>query len=428
MNKIVSLSKRRGFVFPSSEIYGGFANAWDYGPLGVLLKDNVKAAWTRAMVQERDDIVPLDSSIILNPKVWEASGHVSNFTDPLVECKVCHRRWRADHLADGRCPEDKGEVSEPRKFNLMFKTFVGPVEEESAVAYLRPETAQGIFINFKQVLSAMRLKPPFGMAQIGKSFRNEITPGNFVFRTREFEQMEMEFFVMPGTAAEWLQFWVKERKGWYERFGIRSSNLRLRQHTLEERAHYARDVYDVEYLFPFDWGELEGIADRGSFDLGEHEKFSGEELRYYDEATKTHVLCEVIEPAAGLSRTALTFLIDAYDEEPDGDETRVVLRFHPFIAPYKAAVLPLQRKPELLTVAQQIRGTLRTRFMTAYDETASIGRRYRRQDEIGTPYCITPDFQSLEDGTVTVRDRDDMTQERIAIADLVNWLDERISP
>jgi glycyl-tRNA synthetase len=311
----------------------------------------------------------------------------------------------------------------------MFKTFIGPVEEEAAVAYLRPETAQGIFINFKLVQSAMRLRPPFGIAQLGKSFRNEITPGNFIFRTREFEQMEMEFFVMPGTGLEWLDYWVKERRAWYERYGIRSENLRLRQHTTEELAHYSKATYDVEYSYPFaGWGELEGIAHRGDYDLGQHEEYSGEELRYYDEATKQHIRPEVIEPAAGATRATLAFLLDAYDEEPDGDEMRIVLRFHPAIAPYTAAVLPLQRKPELIDLAKEVRGILRRRFMTAYDETASIGRRYRRQDEIGTPFCITPDFQSLEDRTVTVRDRDSMTQERLPIADLIPWIEHRVTP
>lgn len=426
MAKLVSLSKRRGFVFPSSEIYGGFANSWDYGPLGVLLKENIKMAWMRSMVQERDDIVPLDSSIILAPRVWEASGHLKHFTDPLVDCRSCHKRWRGDTLVDGRCPECGGEVTEARPFNLMFKTYVGPVEDEAAVAYMRPETAQGIFINFKQILTAMRLRPPFGVAQVGKSFRNEITPGNFIFRTREFEMMEMEFFVEPGTAPEWLDYWVKARRAWYERYGIRAENLRLREHTAEERSHYSRGTFDVEYQYPFGWGELEGIADRGDYDLAQHEQCSGEDLRYFDEATKQHIRPEVIEPAAGATRSTLAFLVDAYDEEPDGTETRVVLRLHPSLAPFRAAILPLQRKEDLVRLATEIRADLRRRFQTAYDETGSIGRRYRRQDEIGTPYCITPDFQSLEDRTVTVRDRDDMTQERIPIPDLVDWIDAQL--
>ena len=426
MSKIVSLAKRRGFIFPSSEIYGGFGNAYDYGPLGTLLKDNIKNAWWRAMVQDRDDIVGLDSSIILHPRVWEASGHLKHFTDPLVDCKVCKKRWRGDDLKNGRCPECGGEVTEARPFNLMFKTFIGPVEEDAAIAYLRPETAQGIFVNFKLVQTAMRLHPPFGIAQMGKSFRNEITPGNFVYRTREFEQMEMEFFIMPGTGPEWLKFWVNDRKGWYERYGIRPEHLRLREHGIEERSHYSQGTWDIEYLYPFGWGELEGIAHRGDFDLEQHEESSGEDLRWFDEASKEHVRPEVVEPAAGATRATLAFLLDAYDEEQDGNETRVVLRFHPRLSPYTVAVLPLQRKPELTAVADEVRAALRKRFHTTYDETGSIGRRYRRQDEIGTPFCVTPDFQSIEDRAVTVRDRDDMTQERVPIPDLVRWIDDHV--
>ncbi len=426
MSKIVSLTKRRGFIFPASEIYGGFGNFYDYGPLGVLLKSNVKAAWLRAMVQERDDIVPIDTAIIQHPRTWEASGHVQGFSDPMVDCKSCGKRWRADTLEGDRCPDCGGELTEARQFNLMFKTHVGPVEDAASVAFLRPETAQGIFLEFKNVLTTMRMKPPFGIAQIGKSFRNEITPGNFTYRTREFEQMEMEFFVMPGTAPEWLRYWVNERKSWYERLGIRSENLRLREHTKEELSHYSRGTFDVEFKYPFGWGELEGIADRGDFDLTQHETYSGEELRYFDEGTKQQIRPEVIEPAAGADRAALAFLLDAYDEEQDGNETRVVLRLHPALAPYKAAILPLQRKPDLIALAKEIRQTLRKQFMTAYDETGSIGRRYRRQDEVGTPFCITPDFQSLEDRTVTVRDRDSMTQERIGIEELESWLAARV--
>jgi glycyl-tRNA synthetase len=426
MSKMVSLTKRRGFIFPASEIYGGFGNFYDYGPLGVLLKTNVKAAWLRAMVQERDDVIPIDSAIIQHPRTWEASGHVAGFTDPMVDCKKCGKRWRADHIEGDTCPECGGELTEARQFNLMFKTHVGPVEDAASVAFLRPETAQGIFLEFKNVLTTMRMKPPFGIAQVGKSFRNEITPGNFTYRTREFEQMEMEFFVMPGTAPDWLTFWVDERKRWYERLGIRSENLRLREHSKEELSHYSRGTYDVEFKYPFGWGELEGIADRGDFDLTQHETYSGEELRYFDEETKQHIRPEVIEPAAGADRAALAFLLDAYDEEQDGNETRVVLRLHPALAPYKAAILPLQRKPDLIEMARVIRQTLRNQWMTAYDETGSIGRRYRRQDEIGTPFCITPDFQSLEDRTVTVRDRDSMTQERIAIDELERWLTPKL--
>jgi len=427
MSKVVSLAKRRGFIFPSSEIYGGFGNFWDYGPLGVLLKNNVKAAWLRAVVQERDDIVPLDAAIIMNPRVWEASGHVASFSDPLVECKQCHQRWRVDELASGRCPDCGGEVTEPRQFNLMFKTFVGPVEDEAHIAYLRPETAQGIFVNFKNVLVTTRQKLPFGIAQIGKAFRNEITPGNFTFRTREFEQMEIEYFVRPGTDAEWFEHWTAARRDWYIRFGIRPENLRLRAHAPEELAHYARACVDVEYRFPFGWGELEGIANRGDFDLRQHEAYSGVELRYFDEETREHILPYVIEPSAGADRSALAFLLDAYDEErivEDGKEdVRVVLHLHPALAPYKAAVFPLLRnRPPLVALAREIYQLLRRHFMVAYDETGAIGRRYRRQDEIGTPYCITVDFQSLEDHTVTVRDRDTMEQIRLHTDELVAWL------
>ncbi|HEY7060718.1 MAG TPA: glycine--tRNA ligase [Chloroflexota bacterium] len=431
MNKIVSLAKRRGFVFPGSEIYGGFGNSWDYGPVGVLLKENIKAAWMRAMVQERDDVVPIESAIIMNPRVWVTSGHVGGFSDPLVECKECHMRWRADQLEENKCPNCGGELTEPRQFNLMFKTYVGPVEEDAAIAYMRPETAQGMFVNFKNVLTTMRLKLPFGIAQIGKSFRNEITPGNFIFRTREFEQMELEFFVRPGTADEWYDHWSKARYDWYVRFGMRPENLRMRPHEAEELAHYARGCVDVEYRYPFGWGELEGIANRGDFDLRVHEEASGEELRFFDEETREHIRPEVIEPAAGATRSTLAFLLDAYDEEQiaegDKQDTRVVLHFHPGLAPFKAAVLPLLRnRPPLVGLAQEVHQMLRRHFMVTYDETAAIGRRYRRQDEIGTPYCLTVDFQSLEDRTVTVRDRDSMEQIRLPIEELVAWLREKV--
>src|SRR2546427_5090657 len=343
MGKVVSLAKRRGFIFPSSEIYGGFSNTYDYGPLGMLLKTNVKAAWMQAMVRERGDVVPIDSAIILHPRAWEASGNIQHFPDPVVDCKVCHPRWRADALVNGRCPSCGGEVTEARQFNLMFKTFVGAVENDAAVAYLRPETCQGIFLNFKSVLTTMRMKPPFGIAQIGKAFRNEITPGNFTFRTREFEQMELEFFVPPADGQQWLDYWVKERKGWYERFGIRPDHLQLREHAAEELAHYSKGTFDVEYSYPFGWGELEGIANRGDYDLKQHSQYSGEDLSYFDEETREHITPFVIEPSGGADRGTLAFLLDAYDEEKDGNETRVVLRFHPALAPYQAAVLPLQR-------------------------------------------------------------------------------------
>jgi glycyl-tRNA synthetase len=427
MNKLVSLAKRRGFIFPGSEIYGGFGNSWDYGPLGVLLKENIKAAWLRAVVQERDDVVPIDAAIIMNPRVWVASGHVAGFSDPLVDCKQCKMRWRADQLEGDRCPNCGGELTEPRQFNLMFKTYVGPVEDEANVAYLRPETAQGMFVDFKNVLTTMRLKLPFGIAQVGKSFRNEITPGNFIFRTREFEQMEIEYFVRPGTDVEWFAHWSRARHDWYTRFGIRPENLRMRDHEPEELAHYARACVDVEYHYPFGWGELEGIANRGDYDLRQHEEYSGEELRYFDEETREHIRPLVIEPAAGLTRSLLAFLLDAYDEETitegDKEDTRVVLHLHPALAPYKAAVLPLLRnRPPLVELAQEVYRDLRRRYMVAYDETGAIGRRYRRQDEVGTPYCITIDFQSLEDRTVTVRDRDSMEQIRLPIDELGAWI------
>ena len=427
MNKLVSLAKRRGFVFPGSEIYGGFGNSWDYGPLGFLLKENIKAAWLRAMVQERDDVLPIETAIIMNPRVWVASGHVAGFTDPLVDCKNCKQRFRADQVSGGRCPECGGELTEPRQFNLMFKTYVGPVEEEAAIAYLRPETAQGMFVDFKAIVDTMRVKLPFGIAQIGKSFRNEITPGNFIFRTREFEQMEMEYFVRPGTDMEWFDYWVRQRYDWYVRYGIRTENLRLRQHEPSELAHYSRCTTDIEYRYPFGWGELEGIANRGDFDLRVHEEHSGEQLRYFDEETREHIRPYVIEPAAGATRSLLAFLLDAYDEEriSEGgkEDVRTVLHLHPALAPYKAAVLPLLRnRPPLVDLAREVYTRLRRHFYVVYDETGAIGRRYRRQDEIGTPYCLTIDFQSLEDQTVTVRDRDTMEQVRVHIEELVPWL------
>jgi len=433
MSKLVSLAKRRGFVFPGSEIYGGFGNSWDYGPLGFLLKENIKAAWLRAMVQERDDILPIETAIIMNPRVWVASGHVAGFHDPLVDCKSCKQRFRADQVSGDRCPACGGELTEPRQFNLMFKTYVGPVEEEAAIAYLRPETAQGMFVDFKAIVDTMRVKLPFGIAQIGKSFRNEITPGNFIFRTREFEQMEMEYFVRPGTDMEWFDYWVRERYEWYVRYGIRPENLRLRQHEPSELAHYSRCTTDIEYRYPFGWGELEGIANRGDFDLRVHEEHSGEQLRYFDEETREHVRPYVIEPAAGATRSLLAFLLDAYDEERIRDEggkedVRTVLHLHPALAPYKAAVLPLLRnRPPLVELARTVYARLRRHYYVTYDETGAIGRRYRRQDEIGTPYCLTIDYQSLEDQTVTVRDRDSMEQVRVHLEELVPWLSSHIT-
>ncbi len=426
MEKIVSLCKRRGFIFPSSEIYGGLSSCWDYGPLGVELKRNIKDNWWRTIVQERDDIVGIETSILMNPKVWIASGHVDSFTDPLVECKVCHLRWRATELTNNRCPDCSGELTEPRLFNLMFKTFIGPVEEESSVTYLRPETAQGMFVNFDNVLNSSRKKLPFGIAQIGKSFRNEITPGNFIFRTREFEQMEIEYFVKPGTDDYWFEYWVKERYNWYINLGIKKENLRLRQHTKDELAHYAKACYDIEYLFPMGWAELEGIANRGDFDLIQHTKHSGKSLVYFDDETGDRFVPYVIEPSAGVDRAALAFLIDAYDEEIAEGEVRTVLHLHPALAPIKVAVLPLSRNEKLVPLAKEIYARLRRCFMTQYDDAQSIGRRYRRQDEIGTPFCVTIDFQSLEDNQVTIRERDSMAQIRVPINELEEILQAKL--
>ena len=422
MEKMVSLCKRRGFIFQSSEIYGGLGSCWDYGPLGIELKRNIKEAWWRSMVRNRDDVVGLDSAILMAPQVWVASGHAQGFTDPLVECRKCHLRYRADTVQDDKCPSCGGELTEPRQFNLMFKTFMGPVEDSASLVYLRPETAQGIFVNFQNVQVALRKKLPFGIAQIGKSFRNEITPGNFVFRTREFEQMEMEFFVKPGTDQQWFSYWVEQRLNWYQELGIKPQNIRLRPHGRDELAHYASCCSDVEYLFPMGWSELEGIADRGDFDLAQHAKHSGKSLEYFDEESGEHYIPHVIEPSAGVDRSALAFLLDSYDEEADKDGTRVVLRLHPALAPIKVAVLPLSRKEELAKVAREVHADLRNCFMTQYDDTQSIGRRYRRQDEVGTPFCVTVDFQSLEDHQATIRERDSMAQIRVPLAKLKQTL------
>lgn len=427
MEKIVSLCKRRGFVFQSSEIYGGLGSCWDYGPLGVELKRNIKDAWWRAVVQERDDIVGLDSSIMMHSQVWVASGHVAGFSDPLVECKVCHLRWRATDLDGGRCPDCGGELTEPKMFNLMFKTFMGPVEDDAHVVYLRPETAQGIFVNFENVTMTSRKKIPFGIAQIGKSFRNEITTGNFIFRTREFEQMEIEYFVKPGTDEKWFEYWVNERFNWYLSLGIKPENLRLRRHEKEELAHYAKDCYDIEYLFPMGWAELEGIANRGDFDLRQHAQQSGKDLSYFDDEAGERYIPYVIEPSAGVDRSALAFLVDAYDEEVVGGEKRVILRLHRQLAPIKVAVLPLSRNDRLVPLAKEIYRELRRHFMAQYDDAQSIGRRYRRQDEIGTPFCVTIDFQSLEDGQVTIRERDSMAQIRLPIKELVEALRAKLA-
>ncbi len=427
MNKILSLSKRRGFVFQSSEIYGGLNATWDYGPLGVELKRNVKDRWWRSVVHERNDIVGLDSAILMNPQVWITSGHVESFSDPLVECRLCHHRFRQEDLTEGgACLDCGGELTDPRQFNLMFKTFMGAVEDSANEVYLRPETAQGIFVNFANVSVSSRRKLPFGIAQIGKAFRNEITPGNFTFRTREFEQMEIEYFVKPGTDDSWLDAWVKERLAWYIRYGIREENLRLRRHGEDELAHYARDCYDIQYRFPWGWGELEGIANRADYDLKRHGEASGEDLTYFDDEIKERYYPFVIEPSGGVDRAALAFLLDAYDEEPDNtsskEEKRVVLKLHKNIAPIKVALLPLSRNEKLTPVARQVHELVRRRFATQFDDAQSIGRRYRRQDEIGTPYCVTVDFDTLEDNAVTIRDRDTMEQERVPIADLASIL------
>ncbi|MDP6989425.1 MAG: glycine--tRNA ligase [Planctomycetota bacterium] len=435
MDKIVSLCKRRGFIFPASEIYGGIGNTYDYGPLGVELKRRVKDAWWNAVVIARGDVVGLDSAIIQNPKTWETSGHVAGFTDPMVDCKKCKGRFRADHIADLSCPERPskrpgecgGELTEPRSFNLMFKTHVGPMEDSGAVAYLRPETAQGIFLNFKAVLECSRLKPPFGIAQIGKSFRNEITPGNFVFRTREFEQAEMEFFVPPAENEAWYEHWRGARFDWYVELGICPERLRLREHDAKELAHYSTATADIEYEYPFGWGELEGIACRTDFDLARHSEASGVDLRYFDPQTKERYFPYVIEPAGGVDRMALTFLIDAYEEEELDNDTRVVLHFHPAIAPTTVAVFPLVKKEGMPERAREIEAELRAaRMTTFYDEKAAIGRRYRRQDVIGTPFCVTVDGDTLAEDLVTVRHRDTMEQERVPAGELVAYLDEAV--
>jgi glycyl-tRNA synthetase len=435
MDKIVSLCKRRGFVFPSSEIYGGLGSTYDYGHYGVLLKTNVKNAWWRSMLHERDDVVALDAAILMHPRTWEASGHLAGFTDPLVDCRTCKQRFRADHLGDLPCGQkpskhpgetDACDLTEARDFNLMFETTIGPVKESGSTVYLRPETAQGIFVNFKNYLQFSRKKPPFGIAQIGKSFRNEITPGNFVFRTREFEQMEMEFFVPPDEAQTWFEHWLAERERWYVELGIRPDHLRMRAHDPDELSHYSSGTSDVEYLFPIGWSELEGIANRGDFDLKQHTEFSGQKLEYVDTASGERYVPHVIEPAAGADRATLAFLVDAYDEDEIGGEARTVLRLHPRLAPVKAAVLPLVKKDGQPELAHEIHRELRIRMSAEYDEGGAIGRRYRRQDEIGTPFAVTVDHQSLEDRTVTVRERDSLEQARVPIGELADELERRL--
>jgi glycyl-tRNA synthetase len=438
MDTIVELCKRRGIIFQSSEIYGGLRGAWDYGPLGAALKDNVKSAWKRSMVQLRDDVVLIDAAILMHPRVWEASGHVEGFTDPLVECTACNQRWRADHLE----PNAKGEVycphcggkdfTEPKHFNLMFRTFVGPTEDSSAQVWMRPETAQAMFVDYAHVQLTSRQKVPFGIAQVGKSFRNEITPRNFIFRVREFEQMEMEYFVRPGSDDAWHDYWIERRWRWYLDLGIRPENLRIRDHGEDELSHYAKATVDVEYRFPFAWSELEGIANRTDFDLRRHSEFSGRDLSYYDQERDERYVPYVIEPAAGVDRSALAFLVDAYREEQaptasGGTEKRTVLRLHHALAPLKVAVLPLSRNDKLVPTARQVNDLIKPRWVSQYDDAGSIGKRYRRQDEVGTPFCVTVDFQTVEeDRAVTVRDRDTMRQERVGIDRLVGYLDEHL--
>lgn len=453
MDTIVSLAKRRGLVYPSSEIYGGLRASWDYGPLGVELKNNVKRQWWLSMVQSRDDVVGLDSCVILAPEVWRASGHVDTFTDPLTECLSCHKRFRADHLieayeeknakapeaglADITCPNcgNKGTFTEPRQFSGLLKTFLGPVEDESGLAYLRPETAQGIFINYLNVQQSARKKIPFGIGQQGKSFRNEITPGNFIFRTREFEQMEMEFFVKPGTDEEWHQYWIDERYRWYSDLGINKDNLRLYEHPKDKLSHYSKRTVDIEYRFNFtgsEWGELEGIANRTDFDLTAHSKASGVDLSFFEQESGERYVPYVIEPAAGVDRATLTFLLDAYteDEAPNAKgvmEKRTVMRLDHRLAPVKAAVLPLSRNADLSPKARDLAAQLRRRWNVEFDDAGAIGRRYRRQDEIGTPFCITVDFDTLEDQAVTIRERDTMAQERIPIEGVESYLRQHLN-
>ena len=428
LEQVVNLCKRRGFVFPSAEIYGGFRSSYDYGPLGSLMLRNVKESWVRSMVQQRDDVVLIDAAILGPPQVFEASGHLSNFSDPLVDCTVCNRRFREDQLDARDCPQKmKGcTFTEARAFNLMFQTHAGPVEGEGATVYMRPETAQGMFVNFANVLQTSRKKPPFGIAQVGKSFRNEITPGNFIFRTREFEQMEMEFFVPPAESAKWYDYWCKTRMQWYIDLGIPADMLRLREHEADELSHYSSGTSDIEFKFPWGWGELEGIAQRTDFDLNRHAEFSKQKLDYFDQATNERYVPYVVEPAAGANRTMAAFLLAAYDEDVINDEPRTVLRLHPRLAPYQVAILPLSKKESLTPLADQIFSKLSKRYFCDYDETQAIGRRYRRQDEIGTPYCITVDFDSLEDGQVTIRERDTTQQERVSIDQLEHVLSEKL--
>jgi glycyl-tRNA synthetase len=427
MEKVVSLCKRRGFIFQSSEIYGGLASVWDYGPLGAELKRNLKEAWWRSYVYGRDDIDGLDAAILMNPQVWMASGHVTSFEDTLVDCKSCKKRFKVEHVTGKVCPECGGPLTEARQFNLMLKTHLGPVEDAGSLSYLRPETAQGIFVNFPNVLNSMRRKIPFGIAQVGKSFRNEVTTGNLTFRSREFEQMEIEFFVKPGTDEEWYEKWVEERFSWYAKLGMKKENLRKRAHAKDELAHYAKACTDIEYKFPFGWSELEGIANRTDFDLKQHARLSGKDLQYFDEETKEKYLPYVIEPSGGVDRSVLAFLTDAYTEEEVRGEKRVSLKLSKALAPIKAAVLPLLRnRPEIVELARSITAELKKDVKAMYDDTASIGRLYRRQDEVGTPYCITVDVESLSDRKVTVRERDSMQQVRVAVSGVKDYVLEQL--
>ena len=436
MDKLVSLCKRRGFVFQSSEIYGGLGSVWDYGPLGVELKKNVKDRWWRAMVHDRDDIEGLDAAILMAAKVWEASGHVAGFTDPLVDCKTCKARFRADRLEDARCPQKPSkkpgehstcQLTEPRLFNLMFKTFMGPVEESAATIYLRPETAQGIYVNYLNVLNSSRQRIPFGIAQIGKAFRNEITPGNFIFRTREFEQMEMQFFVKPGADLEWFEKWREIRMAWHHSLGLNPAKLRWHEHGPGELAHYAKAAYDIEYEFPFGWNEIEGIHDRTDFDLNRHQEHSGKKLEYFDQAENARYVPYIVETSAGADRVTLTVLVDAYREEQVEGETRVVLGFHPNIAPVKAGIFPLVKKDGMPEIAVKLHHDLKKRFNCFYDDSGAIGRRYRRMDEVGTPFCLTVDGETAVSQTVTVRHRDAMNQERVSLDKVGEFISERLA-
>ena len=435
IDKLTSLCKRRGFIFQSSEIYGGLSSTWDYGPLGVELKRNIKDSWWKTMVWERDDMVGLDTAILMHPDTWKASGHIESFTDPLVECKSCNRRFREDHIDADSCPECGGELSEPRMFHLMFKTHMGPVEEDAAIVYMRPETAQGIFVNFNNVVTSTRKKLPFGIAQVGKAFRNEITTGNFIFRTREFEMMEIEYFVMPGEDEEIHERWMDDCLDWYYSIGVNPEKLRLRQHESDELSHYAKATYDIEYEFPWGWGEIQGISNRTNFDLKAHMEMSGERLTYFDDKSGQHVIPYVIEPSLGVDRAVMTLLVDAYTEEETESaagkkDTRVLLKLHPSVAPVKVAILPLSRNEKLAPLARNVYDTIRKSNLIdghiQFDDAQSIGRRYRRQDEIGTPMCVTVDFDSLEDDKVTIRDRDSMDQSRVPLASLEKELSNKL--